>query len=104
MQKFGILFGFIILNIGIAQAQFFKTEDFEKKPKAGTVEQEQRHPNFQNPPMTQAEEDSLRALFSEGSFKKKKPATPPTTPNASDGAFLTPNHRKGEFVLPKQEA
>lgn len=75
MKKIIISCCFFIFGIGISHAQYFKTEDFEIQQNTSAVEHEERKLHFPATEYTKAEEDSLRALFSEENFKKKKPET-----------------------------
>ncbi len=67
MKKLGISISFFLLSICFANAQFFNNEDSKKKKL--TIEHEERTPHFPGSEMSKLEEDSLRLLFSEESFK-----------------------------------
>lgn len=75
MKKIIISCCFFIFGIGLSHAQYFKTEDFEIQENTSAVEHEERDFHFPPGKYTQAEEDSLRALYSEENFKKKEPET-----------------------------
>lgn len=75
MKKIIISSCFFIFGIGLSHAQYFKTEDFEIQENTSAVEHEERELHFPPGEYTKAEEDSLRALYSEENFKKKNTET-----------------------------
>lgn len=102
MKKLGISISFFLISIGFANAQYFKTEDFDVQKKTTTVEHEERAPHFPSPEISKAEEDSLRALFSEENFKPEKKENKPE--NNKTG-FIYPIQKQQYFlgIKPKKQ-
>lgn len=101
MKKVIINCCFLMIGIGIANAQYFKTEDFEIQENGNVIQQEQRVMHFPPGKYTKAQEDSLRALFSEENFKKKPVEEP--TKKMPDAGFLNMQKNRINWDFTKEE-